>query len=219
MPRKSEPGERTCLVTRETRPLADLIRFVLGPGDAVVPDVRRRLPGRGVWVTARRDMIEGAEKKKLFSRGFRAQALIEPGLADRVEALLEADALGALSMARKAGLVVTGFGKVETAIGAGQAVGLIHAADAADDGVRKLAAAVLRRCGRAEAVPVSRNYHSAQLDLAIGRSNVIHAALLDGGASDSFMARDRFLTKYRAGTDQDGDNGRGTAAPRDMKTE
>lgn len=219
MPRKSEPGERTCIVTRETRPVEDLVRFVLGPGDEVVPDIRHRLPGRGVWVTARRDLVETAEKKKLFSRGFKAQALVAPGLADRVDALLEADALGALSMARKAGRVVTGFGKVETAIGAGECVGLIHAADAADDGIRKLAAAVARHFGRPDAVPVSRNYHSAQLDLAIGRSNVIHAALLGGGASKGFMARDRFLRRYRAGADDDGDNGRGTAAPQEMKTE
>ncbi|PLX38080.1 MAG: DNA-binding protein [Hyphomicrobiales bacterium] len=218
MARKTEPSERTCIVTRETLPVDDLIRFVIAPDETVVADIRRRLPGRGVWVTATREAVETAELKRLFARGFKAQVTVAPGLAERVEALLEQDALAALSMARKAGLVLTGFGKVEAAIGSAAIAGVIHASDGSEDGVRKLTAALMRRFGQPDAVPVSRNYRSEQLDLAIGRANVIHAALLAGGASDGFVTRDRFLRRYRAGVGRNDDNGRGTAAPREMKT-
>ncbi|MBL8572724.1 MAG: RNA-binding protein [Hyphomicrobiaceae bacterium] len=198
MPRKNEPTERQCIVTRQSMPVEQLIRFVLDPEGRVVPDLKENLPGRGVWVKASRLAVEAAEKKRLFGRGFKAEVKVEPGLADTVDALLAQAALGALGFARKAGLVVTGFSKVEaTLTGRAAPKGLIHAADAGDDGIRKLAGALHKRGAQAARVLVIREFTSGQLDLAFGRSNVIHAALLAGGAADNVVERVNALRAYR----------------------
>jgi predicted RNA-binding protein YlxR (DUF448 family) len=189
LPRKSEPTTRSCIVSREAMPSEQLIRFVLDLEGQVVPDLRHRLPGRGVWVTARADMVALAEKKRLFSRGFKEEVKVEPGLAGRVEGLLEDAALHAVSFARKAGEIVTGFAKVETAIARDAVVGIVQAKEAGDDGRSKIEAALKRRFGRADAVPILRIFRSEQLDLALGRSNVIHAALLAGRASENVLER------------------------------
>lgn len=198
MAKAAAPLERTCIVSRQTRPVDELVRFVLAPDGTVVPDLKRELPGRGVWVTASAEAVATAERKRLFSRAFKAEARVEPGLGGRVDALLEKAALAALSMANKAGLVVAGFGKVETALGRDAVAALLHAADAAPDGVRKLAAAVKRRHGDGPGVPVVRSFASEQMDLALGRSNVIHAAVLEGRAAAAFLERERALVRFRA---------------------
>ncbi|MEM9631437.1 MAG: RNA-binding protein [Pseudomonadota bacterium] len=199
MPRKNEPTERQCAVTREVQPISSLIRFVLDPEGQVVPDLKRVLPGRGVWVTATNDIVAVAEKdrKKVFGRGFKDEARVEPGLADRVDAIMERAALQALSITRKAGELVTGYAKVEAALRRDPVVGLIHALDAAEDGVRKLAAVAASREELANGCQIVRLFDSAQLDLALGRSNVIHAALLAGHASENFLARVRDLEHFR----------------------
>ncbi|MCX2724456.1 RNA-binding protein [Roseibium salinum] len=206
MPRKNEPTERQCAVTREVRPISSLIRFVLDPEGEVVPDLKRVLPGRGVWVTATSDIVVAAEKdrKKVFGRGFKGEARVEPGLAERVDALMERSALQALSMTRKAGELVTGNAKVEAALRRDPVVGLVHASDAAEDGVRKLAAVAAGTKETADGCHVVRLFDSAQLDLALGRSNVIHAALLAGHASENFLARVRDLERFRRYSDADG---------------
>lgn len=193
--------ERLCIATREVRPVAALIRFVVGPDGAVVPDVRRRLPGRGVWVTARRSAVAQAVRRHLFSRAFKAQVKASPGLPDEVERLLEQSALNALSIARKAGLVVQGFAKVEAALAAAPVAALIRAKDAGEDGGGKLAHAFLRRsaapAGGKAGGKIVEAFTSAQLDLALGRLNVVHAALLAGRASEAFLVRWRFLEDFR----------------------
>src|SRR6187402_686920 len=140
MPPRNEPPTRTCIVTREALPAERLIRFVAAPDGAVVADLRRRLPGRGVWVTADAEHVRAAERKRLFGRGLGEEVKVEPGLADRVAGLLREAALSALSLARKAGSLVTGFAKVESALGEGKVVALIHAAEAGADGVAKIEA-------------------------------------------------------------------------------
>lgn len=189
MPRKSEPTTRSCIVSKEAMPSEDLIRFVIDPEGKVVPDLRHRLPGRGVWVTARADMVALAEKKRLFARAFKEEVVVEPGMAGRIENLLEDAALSALSFARKAGEIVAGFAKVETAIARDGVAGIVQAKEAADDGRAKIDAALKRRFGKAGAVPIIRIFRSEQLDLALGRSNVIHAALLKGRASENVIER------------------------------
>ncbi|QLP97131.1 MAG: DUF448 domain-containing protein [Rhodoblastus sp.] len=114
----------------------------------VTPDLRQRLPGRGVWVTARRAEVDLAAKKDAFSRGFRRKAAAPAGLGEMVERLMRADALAALSFANKAGAVTAGFAKVEAEVFAGRAAALIRALDAGADGARKLAAAARRGGGR-----------------------------------------------------------------------
>lgn len=196
MPRRNEPSERTCIVTRQTRPVDELIRFVRAPDGSIVPDIRRKLPGRGVWVTATAEMVATAEKRRLFEKQSDEPVTVEAGLAGRIEALMLAAATGALALARKAGTLIGGFGKVESALQTEPVVGLIHAAEAGADGVSKLAAAARRRFGDGK-LPVIRCFAAEDLDLAFGRTNVIHAALLAGPASDNVLARVGDLVGYR----------------------
>jgi predicted RNA-binding protein YlxR (DUF448 family) len=199
LPKKVEATERTCIVTRTALPVGELIRFVVAPGGELVPDLRRRLPGRGVWVTKSAEKVAEAERRKLFQKQFEGGVKVEAGLAGRVDALLVAAATGALAMARKAGTLVAGFGKVEDALARESVVALIHAAEAAPDGVARLNAAARRRAGSQPAV--IRYFAGEQLDLAFGRPNVIHAALLAGPASDYLLARVGDLAAYRGERD------------------
>lgn len=198
MARASQATERQCALTREVRPVDEMIRFVLAPDGSVVADLKRELPGRGVWVTGTRAAVEAAEKKRVFSRGFKADVRIEPGLAERVEERLVTMALGSFGLARKAGGLVTGFSKVEAALKKDDIAALVHASDAAEDGIRKLAAIRVARFGPADGPPVLRLFTSGQMDLALGRANVIHAAILAGRASRSFMACACALDRFRA---------------------
>jgi predicted RNA-binding protein YlxR (DUF448 family) len=198
-PRRTPGSERLCIVTREVRPVIELIRFVMGPDQEVVPDLRRRLPGRGVWVTATRKVVAEAVKRRAFGRGFKAEVRVAPDLADAVERLLEQSVLDALSIVRKAGRVALGFAQVERALTREPVVTLLHAAEAGREGVRKLAGEARSRLGeKAAALPVLDRFTAAQLDLAFGRPNVVHAALLAGPASDGFLARYRNLERFRA---------------------
>ncbi len=195
-PRKGDVT-RTCIVSRKTLPIADLIRFVLAPDGSVVPDLKRNLPGRGVWVEATREAVDRAVAKRLFARGFRTSAAADPALGALVDRLLTEQALGTFGLARKAGLVVTGFAKVEAAVAREPLSGLVHAAEAGSDGITKLTAALRRRFGGEIGCPVVRIFSGSQLDLALGRSNVIHAALLAGRASEIFVERAFALGRYR----------------------
>lgn len=195
MPRQNEPTERTCVVTREQKPVDELIRFVRAPDGEVVPDLRRKLPGRGVWVTANAATVETAERKRMLERALE-DAHVTPGLAPRIDELMVSAAAHALALARKAGSVVAGFAKVEAAIGSERVVGMFHATDAGHDGVAKVGQALRRRFGESPP-PVFRCFGPEQLDLAFGRTNVIHAALLAGPASDNVLARVRDLLRFR----------------------
>ena len=196
-PRKIAPGtERFCAATGEVRPGDEMIRFVLGPDGGAVPDLKRRLPGRGIWITATREALEAAIARKAFARGFKRDIRPARDLVETTERLIEQAALDALAIAHKAGKVAIGFAKVEVALARDRVAGLLNAAEGAPDGARKLAAALRRREDGAE-VPVIGAFTSTQLDLALGRSNVIHAALLAGSASDGFLARCRSLERFR----------------------
>lgn len=201
MPRRNEPVERQCLVSRDVFPVDRLIRFVCDPEDRVVADLKNDLPGRGVWVTATRAAVEEAERKRLFSRRFKAQVTVEPGLADRIETLLEERALSALSLARKAGLVIDGFASVEAAIARETLACLVEASDGAADGRRKLLQAVKRRFGESEALPLVAGFDASQLSLALGRGHVIHACLKSGRASTGFLERADRLERFWTGRD------------------
>jgi predicted RNA-binding protein YlxR (DUF448 family) len=183
--------ERTCALTREVKPIAELIRFVIGPDGAVVPDVKRKLPGRGLWITGTRGSVEQAVKRNVFARGFKRDVRASADLADIVDRLLERSALDALAVAVKAGLVVAGFAKVEAALGKSEVPAVLHASDAAPDGKRKLTPSDGSR------TVVIEHFSGAQLDLALNRPNVVHAALLAGPGSETFLARAARLARYR----------------------
>ena len=195
------PGtERSCALTRQVMPVTELVRFVIGPDDAVVPDVKRKLPGRGLWITGTRAAVTEAVKRNVFARGFKRKVRAAPELADETERLLERAALDALAIAGKAGRVVTGASKVAAALERDDVLALIHAADAASDGRRKLDAALHRTTDelRRETVIVE-TFSGGQLDLALNRPNVVHAALLAGPGSETFLARVRRLERFRTG--------------------
>lgn len=223
---------RMCAVSREVRPIGELIRFVVGPTGEVVPDLKRKLPGRGLWITASREAVAEAVRRHHFSRGFKATVRAIPTLAQDLEALLARSALEALGIAAKAGHVVSGFTKVEAALSQRQSratlAALIHAADGAADGIRKLDALVRPTDrdqgqaaqgqgdqGQALPFPIISCLTSAELDLALGRSNVIHAAVLAGPASRTFLSRSQTLVRYRSA---DADKIAGTAATKSAST-
>lgn len=202
------PSERRCIVTRAHGARDELIRFVRTPDGQVVPDLRCRLPGRGVWVTGQRGCVEAAVRGRLFAKGFKAPAQAAPDLPDTVERLLREAALGALGMSRKAGQVVTGQTKVEALIRKAPAAAVLHAADGAEDGLRKLRGAV-----RASAVnsgaEIVREFTIAELSLALGRTNVIHAALPAGRMGSVVVDKVMMLRRYRGHDTQGGGENNG----------
>ena len=201
---KPEP-ERSCIVTREAKPASELMRFVLGPEGAVVPDLRHKLPGRGAWVTPTAAIVGEAVRKRAFSRAFKTEAKVSPALVEEIDAALVRDLKGALALANKAGAVVTGFGKVEAAVSSGEIAALIHAREAAEDGKRKLAAALRKRAGGTISPgSIYDDLPGDDLDVALGRVHVIHAALLAGPGSEGCLARWRRLRRFRGVDDNAG---------------
>ena len=208
-PKKSGP-ERLCVVTREVKPVDELLRFVTAPDGSVVADLKRNLPGRGLWITATCDALAAAVKRKSFAKGFKQDVRAGMDLIAQTDALLERSALDALAIAGKARQVAAGFMKVEAAIARSQILALLHAKEAAADGIRKLNAALHRRFAEeAGNIPTISDFTSQQLDLALGRANVVHAALLAGPAGNSFIARYLRMTRFRTGMGKpDHDNAR-----------
>ena len=190
--------ERTCIVTREVMDPSDLLRFVAGPDGSIVPDLKRNLPGRGVWVSARRSCVEQAVSGSAFARGLKSKVKADKNLPDLVEKRLQEAALGALGFARKAGQCITGAGKVENLVRSGQAIAVLHATDGSEDGLRKIdhAAHAVERDG-GKRIRIWRIFSSTQMNMALGASNVIHAALIEGGAACNCVSRATQLSKYR----------------------
>ncbi|MCT7378613.1 RNA-binding protein [Chelativorans salis] len=191
-------NDRTCIVTRQARQPEELLRFVVGPDGAVVPDLKRNLPGRGCWVGAEKGLVEKAAAKNLFSRALKAPVTVPPDLAEMVDSLLAASALGALGLARKAGAVALGATKVEMAVRGGDAAAVLHAAEASEDGIRKIMAArkaVAHVGGRQ--TPAFKLFSEAEMSLALGATNVIHAAVLDRGPGVAALKRVKTLAVFR----------------------
>ncbi len=171
-----EPDEgptRRCIASCESLPVAALIRFVVGPDNAIVPDVAARLPGRGLWLRARRDMIETAAQKRLFAKAARRNVTVAPDLADTVADLLRRRCLNHLGLAQRAGLVASGAEKVRAQIATGRTAALIEAADGSPAERQKMSTLV-------PGVPVVDVFTSAELGGAIGRDMAVHVALLPG---------------------------------------
>jgi predicted RNA-binding protein YlxR (DUF448 family) len=201
---KSAPGtQRFCAVTGAVRPVEELMRFVVAPDGTAVPDLKRRLPGRGIWITATRQALRAAITRNTFARGFKREVRVASDMVETTERLIERAALDALAICHKAGKVAIGFANVEAALARAPVVALLNAAEAAPDGARKLAAALRRRADVAE-IAVVAAFTSAQLDLALGRSNVVHAALLAGPESETFLARSARLERFRTGSQAEG---------------
>lgn len=197
---------RRCLVTGDVRPRSELMRFVVGPDDLVVPDLDARLPGRGLWLTGRRDIVAQACAKRVFARGAKRNVAPMTGpegesLELFVEAALFRRAVGALTMARKTGAYVSGFEKVRAALSgrdkneganAGDTV-LLCASDAGEDGRDKIAR-LADRVGRVARVDI---FDAAELGAASGRDHTVHAVVLPGGAAQHVLETVRAYTAYR----------------------
>lgn len=173
--------ERRDLVTGEVMDEARLIRFVAGPDGQVVPDLARKLPGRGLWVAADRASVATAAKKGLFSRAAKAKVAAPADLADQVENLLRRRVLAGLGLAKRAGDLTSGFEKVAAVVSAGKAAWLIEASDGAADGRRKLWAQARKQSRPPGLLGV---FSAEELGLALGLENVIHTAFLAGRAAD-----------------------------------
>jgi hypothetical protein len=189
--------ERMCAVTRQVQPIDELIRFVVAPGGEVVADLKRNLPGRGLWISAAGDVVAEAVRRGVFGRGFKRDVMVSPDLVAQTDGLLMRSLTDALAMAGKAGEVITGFTKVESALQTGQPVALIHASDGSADGIRKLAAIARQNARETAEIPILDLLTSAELDLALGRSNVIHAALRAGPAAKTVLARFQGIARFR----------------------
>ena len=178
MPKTDHEPERSCIVTREAKPKEALIRFVVGPDKRIVPDIAGKLPGRGLYITASRLLIGEAIAKRLFSKAAKEQVTIPNGLLDTVETQLARQVAEALSLARKAGQVITGFEKVELAVATGKVEALIHASDAGEDGVKKLST---------YSGPIFAELPRDLLSTVLGRENAVHAAVIHGPAAAFFI--------------------------------
>ena len=188
--------ERRCIATGQSQPTGGLVRFVVGPDQAVVPDIMGKLPGRGIWVSARRDAIELAATRKLFARAARAPVTVPQGLADTVHDLLTRRVIDLVSMARKAGQAVAGYEKTRDALASGQMAVLIQAADGSERGKTKLRP------------PGGRDTHltcltAQEIGLAFGREHVIHAALAAGGLASRVVEEAARLASMRGLIDGD----------------
>jgi len=202
VPRKDEI-DRQCALTREHKPTADLMRFVVSPGGELVPDTDARAEGRGVWISLGEKYVAEAVKKKAFEKSLKEKVSLPEDLPGLTRRRLSERYVSALQMAKKAGQLLTGAQRVRDAIQSGEVVALITATDAADDGRQKLLSAlrgyekVASEAGlEAPPVPHLELLDSAQLGLALGLENVIHAALVNGAASQSALHKGLRLARY-----------------------
>lgn len=184
---------RRCIVTRDVLPKDLLIRFVIGPSGEIVPDVQGRLPGRGLWVKAERAALASAVARNLFAKAARAAVKIPPDLVDRTASLLRQRCLDQLGLARRAGQVVCGFEKVSDALRTARVAVLVAANDAAADGRSKLKA-------MAGGLPTLSSFTVAELSGALGRENVVHAALAPGRLAERLLIDAARLAGFEADT-------------------
>jgi predicted RNA-binding protein YlxR (DUF448 family) len=196
----ADPGPiRRCLVTGERQPRETMVRCVVDPDGAVVADVGAVLPGRGLWLSSRREVIETAIKKRAFDRAARRSVTVPADLADRIEALLARRCGEAIGLARRAGSAIAGFEKVSSAAKAGR-IGLVLAAsDGAEDGRRKIA-------GQASGKPVLAVLTSAELAAAFGREHVVHGSVGPGALARRLQVDGRRLAGFRPSADDAEDN-------------
>ncbi len=190
----AEPMRR-CIATREVRPRRELLRFVVGPAGELVPDLAARLPGRGLWLTPKRETVLLAQRRNLFAKTAGMEVQVAPDLADRIEGLLARRCLEILGLARRAGEVAAGFDQVYEWLAVGRAAVLLAARDGAAEGRRKL-----RKL--APDLRVVEVFEAEELAQALGRAHVIHAALASGRLAERFADEADRLSGFRQPTEK-----------------
>lgn len=191
--------QRECALTRIVKPVDELLRFALSPAGDLVPDTDAKAPGRGVWLSDNYDAVEEAVKKNAFAKSLKQKIQVPADLAQITRSRLEQRLTGALGLARKAGQLQTGATRVKSSIASGTVLALLTASDAASDGRRKMMAtlkAKTHELGLSSEAPHFDILTSAQLGLALGQENVIHAALTRGAAAKSALSRVQKLARY-----------------------
>jgi uncharacterized protein len=183
-------SQRRCIATGEIHDRSSLLRFVVGPNGELVADMASRLPGRGLWLTPRRDILESAIARRLFARSARRSIITPAGLADRVEALLVQRCLDAIGFGRRAGLAVAGFEKVCEAMRTGKATLLLLAIDGAEGGRRKIRAL---GCGP----PIAIVLTAKEMGAIFGRDHVVNIAIGDGNLSSRLIAIAEKIAGFR----------------------
>lgn len=213
--------ERRCLASGEVLPKAQLLRFVVAPDGTLVPDLAERLPGRGLWLQARQDMMAKACARNLFAKAAKRQVRVPDDLPQQVEALALRRCLDLLGLARRAGAVVAGFEKVKAALRAGEIGVLVQADDAADDGRQKiqaLARAIGARANGAHAagrpVPVLQFCGAAALGAAVGREAAVHVGIAPGRFAEVLTREVQRLAGLRGAVEQGNGVGRPTEGER-----
>jgi len=174
-----EPN-RTCIASGDIHPKEAMIRFVVGPDDCIVVDVAGRLPGRGLWLSARRNMIETAAVKRLFSKAAHQAVQVPDDLVNTVAELLKRRCLDTLGLARRAGLTAIGADKVRSQAAAGKTSVLVEAADGSRAERDKMAAAV-------RGAKVIDAFTRSDLGAAVGREEAVHIGLVHGGLTKAFV--------------------------------
>jgi uncharacterized protein len=182
---------RRCIVTREVLPKESLIRFVIGPAGDLVPDISGKLPGRGLWVKAERAVLASAVAKNVFAKVARQSVDVPTDLVDRTVVLLSHRCLDLIGLARRAGQVICGFEKVRDALRGRRVALVLAAADGAADGRGKLRALT-------GALPILALFSGADLSAALGRENVVHAAMAPGRLAERLIAESARLAGLRA---------------------
>ena len=200
----TSPGQdqcplRRCIVTGDTQPPDGMVRFVVGPEGLLCPDLGRELPGRGIWVGCRRNLVDRAVKNRLFARAAKGPVTVPDDMADQVESVMVRRCLDLLGLGKRAGQLTLGFEKVRAILRKDFTAIAITAADGAENGWRKLLSGDPDRVN-ASGHP-DRNvvdlFTVAELSLALGRENVVHAVLRKGGLTDRFLNESRQLRKFR----------------------
>jgi len=198
--------ERRCIVTKEVLPESRLVRFVIGPENEIVADLAAKLPGRGIWVTAQRSTLEHAIAKNLFAKAARTSAHVSSDLPGKVESLLLKRIQDHLGLARRSGTMVLGFDNVMRALESRRKPDvLVEARDGSEDGRRKISAAARVKGLRPKVISL---LDSDELSMALGRENVIHAALFPGPLADRLVLDAERLEGFRPREEKNGSDSR-----------
>ncbi|WP_340116471.1 RNA-binding protein [Pelagibius sp. 7325] len=208
--------ERRCLASGEVLPKAQLLRFVVAPDGTLVPDLAERLPGRGLWLQARQDMMAKACARNLFAKAAKRHVRVPDDLPRQVEALALRRCLDLLGLARRAGAVVAGFEKVKAALRSGEVGVLVQADDAADDGRQKIQA-LARAVGASAVGPRVRMLQfcgAADLGAAVGREAAVHVGIAPGRFAEGLIQEVQRLAGLRGVAEQGNGVGRPTEGER-----
>ena len=186
---------RRCIVTRAAQPREGLVRFVVGPDGTVVPDIAERLPGRGLWLTARRDIVQTACGKGAFARAARRPVTVPDGLDRQVEGLLARRCIELIGLARRAGLVTAGYEKVRAALADGRAALVLAPSDTTGRDGEELAVRVARAAdkGATRRAVLTRS----ELGAALGREDAVHVALAPASLTERVDRELSRLTGFR----------------------